>query len=355
MELKKEIVLPLLEWYDANQRILPWRGSKDPYHIWVSEIMLQQTRVEAVRPYFGRFLDACPDIKTLAGMDEERLLKLWEGLGYYNRVRNLQKAARQIMEEYNGRMPATYELLIKLPGIGEYTAGAVASIAFNEPRPAVDGNVLRIIARLTGDTGNILEAGTRKNYRESLERIFPADRPGDFNQAMMELGATLCQPAGKPKCEGCPWNRECVALREHLTDILPVRKKKDARRIDRKTVLVIRDDRYTLIRKRSEKGLLAGMYEFPMLDGRISRKAALDFVETLGLQPVRIESLGEAVHIFTHREWHMQGFLIRIADTDKEKTGSLKLPEHYRLILPEEIDETYPIPSAYKAFRSHLF
>ena len=347
--------MPLLEWYDANQRTLPWRGSKDPYHIWVSEIMLQQTRVEAVRPYFGRFLEACPNVAALAELPDEQLLKLWEGLGYYNRARNLKKAAGQIMEEYDGKIPETYDLLIRLPGIGDYTAGAVASIAFGQPRPAVDGNVLRIIARLMGDKSDILEASTKNNYRKALERILPKERAGDFNQAMMELGATVCLPKGKPGCGVCPWQKECTACREGLTDSLPVKKKKNPRRVEKKTVLVIRDDRYTLIRRREEGGLLAGMYEFPMLEGRVSQKEALAFVKGLGLHPLKVESLGEAVHIFTHLEWHMKGMLIRIADTGKEKTGSLKLPEHYHLILPEEIDESFPVPSAYKAFRAQLF
>lgn len=344
-----------MAWYDANQRTLPWRGSSNPYHIWVSEIMLQQTRVEAVRPYFGRFLNACPDVAALAAISEEQLLKLWEGLGYYNRARNLQKAARLIMEEYGGRMPGSYDLLIRLPGIGEYTAGAIASIAFDEPRPAVDGNVLRILARLMGDTSDVLEVSTRKSFQNALGEIFPKERPGDFNQAMMELGATVCLPGGKPKCEECPWQKSCVACQKALTDRLPIKKKKSPRQIEKKTVLLIRDDRYTLIRKREEKGLLAGMYEFPMLEGRVSQKKALDFAGKLGLQPLKIESLGEATHIFTHKEWQMKGVLIQIADTRPEKSGSLRLPEGYHLILPEEIDKVYPMPSAFKAFRNRIF
>ena len=208
------IAEPLLAWYDRGRRILPWREEPTPYHVWLSEIMLQQTRVEAVKPYYERFLKELPDIESLAGVEEEKLLKLWEGLGYYNRARNLKKAAMQIVIDYDGVMPGTYEELVKLPGIGSYTAGAVSSIAFGNPVPAVDGNVLRILARLRMDDRDILDAKVKKAVEEELAVVMPTDRPGDFNQALMELGAMVCIPNGMAKCEECPWKELCQARKE---------------------------------------------------------------------------------------------------------------------------------------------
>ena len=197
----EKIVKPLLAWYDKGRRILPWRESPTPYHVWVSEIMLQQTRVEAVKPYYDRFMQELPDIEALAKVDEEKLLKLWEGLGYYNRARNLKKSAEKIVIDYEGQMPDSYEELVKLTGIGSYTAGAIASIAFGKPYPAVDGNVLRILARLRLDERDILDAGVKRAVETELLQVIPKDRPGDFNQALMELGAVVCVPNGMPKCD----------------------------------------------------------------------------------------------------------------------------------------------------------
>nr|MBQ8252548.1 A/G-specific adenine glycosylase [Lachnospiraceae bacterium] len=242
------IVKPLLAWYDQNKRILPWRENRDPYRIWVSEIMLQQTRVEAVKPYYDRFLKQLPDVESLAEVQEEHLLKLWEGLGYYNRVKNMQKAALVMKDVYEGRMPEEYELLLQLPGIGSYTAGAIASIAFGKPVVAVDGNVLRIITRLTADPSDILSEKFKKQVREQLLTIVPADRPGDFNQALMELGATVCLPNGAPKCHACPWHDICMARQQGRLDEIPYKKKKKPRVIEEKTVLLLRDGEKTLIR-----------------------------------------------------------------------------------------------------------
>ncbi|MDE7405193.1 MAG: DNA/RNA nuclease SfsA, partial [Lachnospiraceae bacterium] len=207
MELAAE---PLIRWYDEGRRILPWREDATPYHVWVSEIMLQQTRVEAVKPYYDRFMKALPDIAALAGAEEEELLKLWEGLGYYNRVRNLKKAAQIVMEKYDGRMPGEYEKLIELPGIGSYTAGAVSSIAYGRRVPAVDGNVLRVLSRLRGDDRDISKPQVRSEIEEELQLTMPKDRPGDFNQALMELGAMVCVPTGMPHCTKCPWEKLCT-------------------------------------------------------------------------------------------------------------------------------------------------
>ncbi|MCR5283639.1 MAG: A/G-specific adenine glycosylase [Lachnospiraceae bacterium] len=345
------ITQPLLLWYDNNKRSLPWRETKDPYRIWVSEIMLQQTRVEAVRGYYQRFLEALPDIGALARAEEPYLLKLWEGLGYYNRVRNMQKAAIRVMEEYEGRMPDCYELLLSLPGIGEYTAGAIASIAFDRVAPAVDGNVLRILARLWGDASDIADPGVKKAFAKRLLAYIPQDRPGDFNQALIELGAVVCVPNGKPKCGECPWREICIAKKEERTDLLPVKSKKKERSIEKKTVLLILDGSHVLLHKRPKSGLLAGMYEFPMADGWISAARAKEMTAELGLSPLRIRKSTEAVHIFTHKEWHMHSYLVTVADTMPEAKAKKTPWQEYVLIPPGELDKTYPLPSAFKAFR----
>ena len=209
-----KIVEPLLAWYEKNRRKLPWRENVSAYRVWVSEIMLQQTRVEAVKPYFARFIDALPDVSDLADCEEEKLLKLWEGLGYYNRVRNMQKAAKTVMEEYGGQLPDDYEKLLSLKGIGSYTAGAIASIAYGIPVPAVDGNVLRIITRLTQDESDIMKQSVKKRVEQALLEVMPQKRAGVFNQALMELGATVCVPNGAPLCEACPWKEFCLAKKK---------------------------------------------------------------------------------------------------------------------------------------------
>ena len=214
MENLKYIVEPLLKWYQLNKRDLPWRRTKDPYHIWVSEIMLQQTRVEAVKPYYTRFLQTLPTVTDLAEADEETILKLWEGLGYYSRVRNMQKAAIQIMDEHNGIFPANYQKLLKLKGIGPYTAGAVGSIAFGLAVPAIDGNVLRVMSRIAADAEDISLQSTKILWEERIKEIMPEEHPGDLNQALMELGATVCLPNGAPKCEICPVRKYCEAYRK---------------------------------------------------------------------------------------------------------------------------------------------
>ena len=248
------IAQPLLVWYDARRRILPWREDPSPYHVWLSEIMLQQTRVEAVKPYYDRFLGKLPDIESLAEVEEEQLLKLWEGLGYYNRARNLKKSAVQIVSEYDGKMPEEYEQLLKLAGIGSYTAGAIASIAFHKPVPAVDGNVLRILSRLRLDDRDILDPKVRKSIEEELRDIIPAKRPGDFNQALMELGAMVCIPNGKPKCEECPWCELCQARIQGRVSEYPKKAPKKPRKIEKKTILVILDEHCVALHQESRRG-----------------------------------------------------------------------------------------------------
>lgn len=231
----KQIVKPLLSWYDGHARVLPWRENRHPYRVWVSEIMLQQTRVEAVKPFFERFIKALPDVKSLAECPEDELLKLWEGLGYYNRVRNMQKAAQTVMEQYDGAFPADYEKLLSLPGIGHYTAGAIGSIAFDIPMPAVDGNVLRVLARVKASYEDILKQSVKSSMEKEVRKIIPADRAGDFNQALIELGAIVCVPNGKARCGACPLAFCCMAREKGIVDELPKKKAKKERRLEQKT------------------------------------------------------------------------------------------------------------------------
>ena len=225
----EQIVQPLLRWFDQNARILPWRDQPTPYRVWVSEIMLQQTRVEAVKPFYQRFMEALPDIQTLANCEEEELLKLWEGLGYYNRVRNMQIAARTVIEEYGGKLPDDYLELQQLKGIGSYTAGAISSIAYGKVAPAVDGNVLRVISRVTLSREDILKQSVKRGIEQAIVEIMPADRPGAFNQALMELGAMVCVPNGEPHCESCPLKELCLARKMGAMDEIPVKKEVKAR------------------------------------------------------------------------------------------------------------------------------
>ncbi len=346
------IAEPLLAWYDAGRRILPWREEPTPYHVWISEIMLQQTRVEAVKPYYDRFLQALPDIESLAAVEEESLLKLWEGLGYYNRARNLRKAAQILVSEYEGKMPDDFDRIEALPGIGSYTAGAIASIAFGRAYPAVDGNVLRILARLRADDRDILDAKVKRSVEEELRSVMPKDRPGDFNQALMELGATVCIPVGAPKCEICPWKALCRAREEGRETAFPKKAKKKPRVVEKKTILVIQDANKVALRKRPEKGLLAGMYEFPSMEGNCEEEQVLAHIKELGLIPIRIRQLPAAKHIFTHREWHMTGYLVRVDELTEMEPG--KKTQDIIFVDPEETRTGYPIPSAFAAYAEQV-
>ena len=347
--LLNRIAPPLLTWYDENRRILPWREKPEPYRVWVSEIMLQQTRVEAVKPYFARFMEHLPDVESLAAVEEDELLKLWEGLGYYSRARNLKAAAQQIVEHHGGKMPSEYHDLIKLKGIGSYTAGAISSIAFGHPVPAVDGNVLRVIMRLLADDSDISEASVRKRVEEDLKPVMPKDRPGDFNQALMELGATVCLPNGAPKCAECPWKTFCRAGIEESWQQYPKKAVKKPRTVEYRTILVIRDGHRAVIRRRPNKGLLAGMYEFPSLLGKASLDAVKDWLSAQGVCAVRIEKLPESKHIFTHKEWHMTGYMVLVDGLEPmHKDPSLMFVE------TQETEEKYPIPSAFSAYTGYL-
>ena len=346
------IAQPLLAWYDAGRRILPWREEPTPYHVWLSEIMLQQTRVEAVKPYYDRFLQALPDIRSLAAVEEEKLLKLWEGLGYYNRARNLKKAAEILVSEYGGEMPDDYAKIQSLPGIGSYTAGAVSSIAFGRAHPAVDGNVLRILSRLRADDRDILNAKVKKAVEEDLADVMPADRPGDFNQALMELGAMVCIPNGAPRCEACPWKGLCLAREDGRTAEFPKKAKKKPRSVEEKTILVIQDAERVALRKRPESGLLAGLYEFPSLAGHCEETQVSAYLREIGLSPIRIRRLPPAKHVFTHKEWHMTGYLIRVDELAVKGPGQEM--EGFVFVEPEETRTNYPIPSAFAVYAEQV-
>lgn len=343
---------PLLLWYDKNRRFLPWREDPTPYKVWVSEIMLQQTRVEAVKPYFERFMSALPDIEALADAPEEELLKLWEGLGYYNRVRNLNQAARQIQTQYGGKMPDTYDGLLTLKGIGSYTAGAIASIAFGRAVPAVDGNVLRVVSRIRQDDCLITDSKVKAAVERDLATVIPEDRPGDFNQAMMELGACVCIPNGEPLCGKCPLAELCMAHQAGRETEYPKRAQKKPRRIEERTVLVIRDENKAAIRRRNEKGLLAGMYELPSLSGFRTAEEVKDYLAAGGIKVLRIQPLEDAKHIFTHREWHMKGFMVRVDELEHGLPG--EEISDWLYIEPEETRERYPIPSAFGTYLKYL-
>jgi len=338
----EKLPIPLLEWYETNARDLPWRRNPTPYQVWVSEIMLQQTRVAAVLEYYKRFMMAFPTIQDLANASEDQLLKLWQGLGYYSRARNLQKAAVQIMETYGGIFPQTYEALRKLPGIGDYTASAITSIAFGLPNPAVDGNLLRVVARVTGDFGDITTQDMKKKVKSSLQEVIPIHAAGAFNQAMMDLGSMVCLPNGVPICDRCPAASFCLAYGRKQTNLLPVRSKKKARRKEERDVFLILYDQKVALRRRPSKGLLAGLWEFPC---ELSLQGELPS-DLFGLNPYELSFAGTGKHIFTHIEWHMKAFFLQVE--------SSQLPEGWVWADRAALQEEYPVPNAYAYFSEML-
>ena len=352
----KETVQPLVEWFRENQRDLPWRKRMDAYRVWISEIMLQQTRVEAVKPYYERFLKELPDVKALAEVPEDRLLKLWEGLGYYNRARNLKEAACQIMEKYGGRFPETYEEIRGLKGIGNYTAGAVSSFVYGVRKPAVDGNVLRVVTRITADGSDISKAGTRTKVEREVEEVIPAEAAGDFNQSLIELGAIVCVPNGEPKCGICPVSGICLAHAQGRETEFPVKAKKKERRIEKRTILVFRDNEKAAVRKRPDTGLLAGLYEFPGTEGHLKQPEVVRYAKSLGLMPIRVKKLGSAKHIFSHVEWHMVGYEVIVDELEKNmkdqegRKDQGAAPGEIIFAELRELKEHYPMPSAFEAY-----
>ncbi len=326
----------LLPWYEKNKRDLPWRHSKDPYHIWLSEIMLQQTRVEAVKGYYARFLAALPTIEDLANADDELLLKLWEGLGYYSRVRNLKKAASVIMEKYAGVFPKDHADVLALPGIGEYTAGAVCSIAFGQKTPAVDGNVLRVMSRLQADATPIDQSARKKEVQNLLVAIYP-ENAGNFTQALMELGATVCGPNRGPDCENCPCKHLCAGFRTGISSQLPVKSPKKSRRLEEKTVFILSCDGKFALCKRPQKGLLAGMWQFPEVPGILDLPQA---IRSLDISVREVYRQVEKNHIFTHIEWKMRGFYLETSEQD----------EKYTWLSADQIEAEAALPTAYRQF-----
>ncbi len=335
----------LTAWYSTHWRELPWRQEPTAYRVWISEIMLQQTRIEAVLPYFARFMAAIPDIESLAAVSEDKLLKLWEGLGYYSRARNLQKAAKVIVSEYDGELPADYDKLLSLPGIGAYTAGAIASIAFSVPVPAVDGNVMRVLARLTGDATDVLSTAGKKRFTDLAWELVPEEAPGRFNQALMELGETVCLPNTMPRCEVCPWAAYCVANKKSRQTALPVRSKKKPRRMEQRHVAVIITDETparVVLHRREITGLLAGLWELP---NTLVEEAALPLELQQACTP--IAALSAAKHIFSHVEWRMTATHYRLS-------GQVALPPDYTLATLEELQAHFALPSAFRAYTSVL-
>ena len=342
MEIHERIAcLPeaLLPWYQKNRRDLPWRKDKEPYHIWVSEIMLQQTRVEAVKGYYTRFLEALPTLADLAVCDDGVLHKLWEGLGYYSRVRNLKKAAVQVMEQYGGVFPVEYEKVLALPGIGEYTAGAICSIAYNQPTPAVDGNVLRVVSRITNDATPIDLPSYKKSVQELLTSVYPR-HTGDFTQALMELGATVCGPNRAPDCEHCPCNGFCLGYQRGTAADLPIKLPKKQRKTEERTVFILFCDGKVALQKRPEKGLLAGLWQFPNVAGKLNTQAALEQVEEMGLKTKNIHIQVERKHIFTHIEWDMCGVYLEVHECGGE----------FSWVDVEQIDASVALPTAFRLF-----
>ena len=339
----------LLAWYRAHARDLPWRRTCDPYRIWVSEIMLQQTRVEAVKGYYARFLNALPTIEDLASCDDDQLHKLWEGLGYYSRADNLRRAALVIMEKHGGNLPATYEELLALPGIGEYTAGAIASISYGIPVPAVDGNVMRVFSRLYNDRADIMVSATKKRYTARVVEELPKDTPGDFNQALMELGALICVP-GEPHCADCPLADRCAAYEAGSAAYLPVRGEKKPRRVQKITILLTRCEDKWLLARRPEGGLLSGLWQPFLFEEELTEDEAIarlrEFLPDVSVASP--SSLSPSRHLFSHIEWRMMGYAVEVESVPDAVEDWFFAPV-------SQLDDTYAIPSAYGAYRGYCF
>ena len=344
-ELLRRCVAPLLGWYGEKRRPLPWRLAPTPYRVWVAEIMLQQTRIEAAIPYYERFMAELPDLASLAAAPEERLLKLWEGLGYYSRARNLKKAAEQVVREHGGELPAEAEALRRLPGIGDYTAGAVSSIAFGRPEPAVDGNVLRVVMRLTACADDVLEQKTRRRVREELRQVYPSGaEAGRLTEALMELGETVCVPNGEARCGECPLRELCLARARGEVERYPTRSAKKERRREERTVLLLRCGERWALRRRSEAGLLSGLWELPNLEGKLTAEETAAVLGAQGLRIAEIRPCGEAKHVFTHVEWQMTGYYAVCTQESGE----------YIWETAETVRREYAIPTAFKAYVKQL-
>jgi A/G-specific adenine glycosylase len=336
-QIIKQALPRIADWYALSRRVLPWREEPTPYRVWISEIMLQQTRIEAVIPYYRRFLAELPDVAALAAVEEDRLLKLWEGLGYYSRARNLKRAAEMVMRDFGGELPHTAAALRTLPGIGDYTAGAIASIACGEPEPAVDGNVLRVLSRLLENGGDVLSPAVKKSVTTLLREHYPSGEAAALTtEGLMELGETVCIPNGAPKCELCPWQSLCRAHQNGTEENYPVKAPPRPRRIEERSVLLLRwGDRWA-IRQREKKGLLAGLWEFPNELGAVTEEE----LRARFPQAERIAPCGRARHVFTHVEWRMEGWLLDLKRPLPGLTWETAA----------EIRSRYSIPTALKAY-----
>ena len=339
MDVMQKLPGALLPWFELNKRELPWRKDREPYHVWLSEIMLQQTRVEAVKGYYLRFLQALPTVQALSEVDDGLLLKLWEGLGYYNRARNLKRAAIEIMTKHGGEFPATYEEIRNLPGIGDYTAGAIASICFSQKTPAVDGNVLRVIARICNEDAPIDTPAYKRTVQQRLAQIYP-EQAGGFTQSLMELGATLCGPNWTPRCEECPCGSFCKAYAAGTAEKLPVKLPKKDKKQEKRTVFILSCDGKFALKKRPSKGLLAGLWEFPNAEGELSVQEGVAAVENWGLKPAQLLKQVRRQHIFTHIRWEMTGLYMEV----KEPAGA------FVWYTAEEIETQAALPTAFRQF-----
>lgn len=333
----------MLSWYDENRRILPWREDPTPYHVWLSEIMLQQTQVQTVTPYYKRFLQALPTIGDLAEVPQTRLHKLWEGLGYYSRADHLKEAAQILVAHHDGLLPESHAALLALPGIGPYTAGAIASIAFGERTAAVDGNVLRILSRVTAYDGAINVASSARPLKDLAQTLVPAHRPGDFNQSLMDLGATICRANGTPSCQACPLKALCQARAQALIWLLPVKQSKKPRTVETHTIVVLTCCDKVWIHKRPKKQLLAGLWEFLDIPQSLDRSGVSTFLSEKGLTPSSITDLGEAKHLFTHKEWRMHGWHAELSTPDALTEGIW--------VRPDDLVTTYAMAGALSAYR----
>ncbi len=338
-DLLEKLPGALLPWYQENKRDLPWRADAQAYNVWISEIMLQQTRVEAVKGYYERFLRQLPTVADLANCDDDALHKLWEGLGYYSRVRNLKKAAQVVMECYGGEFPGEYEKVLKLPGIGEYTAGAICSICFGLPTPAVDGNVLRVISRITDDATPIDLPAYKKQVQKELAQVYP-EAAGSFTQALMELGATVCGPNRKPDCDRCPCKDFCLGAKRGTAEALPVKLPKKGRRQEDMTVFICVCDGKYAVQKRSSRGLLADLWQFPNVPGNLEVQQAVDAARELGLHTRQVFLSLDKIHIFTHVQWNMRGVYLEAADC----TGP------FQWLNADEIEKKTALPTAFRQF-----
>lgn len=350
-EIIPAILQELPGWYrqQSDNRELPWRTSPTPYHTWLSEIMLQQTRASAVIPYYERFLETLPTIEALAAVDDERLMKLWQGLGYYSRARNLKKAAIIITKDYAGKLPEDFHALLKLPGIGRYTAGAIGSIAFGKPWPAVDGNVLRVLSRALASSADIAAPAVKTAMEEALAPHYPQGQTaGDLNQAFMDLGATICLPKGEPHCPHCPLKKICLAHAEGLEQELPRKSSPRQRRLEKHTVLLLKQGTTIALHQRPTKGLLAGLWEFPNLPGKLTKQDVKKWLQEHGLTAQKLQALPAARHVFSHVEWQLSGWLVELEPASGLSAAEDKLP--FNWVTPEALAEKFSLPSAFQYY-----